>query len=122
MVRGGESPNVTTNSWSWETPSMNAIAGSATNATILGADLNVVDDDFAQRSGLEPGVLVMRVQAGSPSAEAGLKSGEMIRAVNGVPVRELAPIRRAMNVAGARDMKLTVYGRDTPARIVTVRW
>ncbi|MEQ1689840.1 MAG: PDZ domain-containing protein [Gemmatimonas sp.] len=100
--------------------------GSATfNYTMMslqGAQLSVVDAEFAQTFDLEPGVLVMSVQPGSPAAEAGLRAGEMIRAVNGAPVRELLPIRRAMSEPGARDVKLTVFGRDTPVRIVTIRW
>lgn len=100
--------------------------GSATfNYTMMslqGAQLSVVDAEFAEHFDVEPGVLVMSVQRGSPAAEAGLRSGEMILAVNGAPVRELLPIRRAMSEPGARDVKLTVSGRDTPVRIVTIRW
>jgi S1-C subfamily serine protease len=67
-------------------------------------------------------VLVMRVQPGTPASEAGLRAGEVILAVNGSPVRELPPIQRAISAAGVRDVKLTVSGRDTPPRIVTIRW
>jgi S1-C subfamily serine protease len=62
------------------------------------------------------------VNSGSPSAEAGLRTGDLILAVNGVPTRELALLRRAINTAGARDVKLTVTRKDAPARIVTLRW
>ncbi len=103
-------------------PSVAAISGSAAMAMVLGAQLNAVDDEFAQSMGLEPGVLVMRVQSGSPAAEAGLRAGEMIRAVNGTPVRELLPLQRAISGANVRDVKLTVSGRETPLRIVTIRW
>ena len=92
--------------------------------TVLGAQLNAVDEEFAQSLGFEPGsgVLVMRVFPGTPAAEAGLRAGEMIRAVNGTPIRELPPIARAVNANSVRDVKLTVSGRDTPPRIVTIRW
>jgi membrane-associated protease RseP (regulator of RpoE activity) len=103
-------------------PSVAAVAGSSAMMTVLGAQLNAVDDEFAQSMGVEPGVLVMRVQPGSPAAEAGLRAGEMIRAVNGTPVRELPPIQRAISGANVHDVKLTVSGRETPLRIVTIRW
>lgn len=109
-------------SFLFEATPLASVSGSATMGTIFGAQLNVIDDAFAVSLGLEPGILVMRVPAGSSSARAGLKPGEMIRAVNGVPVRDLTAIRRAIAVLGAREVKLTVMGRDTPARIVTVRW
>lgn len=99
-----------------------SVAGGATMAVVLGAQLSAVDDEFAQSSGLEPGVLVMRVEPGSPAADAGLRPGEMIRAVNGTPVRVLLPIQRAVSAPSARDVKLTVSARDTPPRIVTIRW
>lgn len=103
-------------------PSAAAVAGSATMMMVLGAQLNAIDDEFAQSMRVEPGVLVIRVLPGSPAAEAGLRAGEMIRAVNGTPVRELPPIQRAIAGPNVRDVKLTVSGRDAPPRIVTVRW
>ncbi len=103
-------------------PSVTATSGSVTMTTLLGAQLNAVDEEFAESLGLEPGVLIMRVQPGSPAAEAGLRPGEMIRAVNGTPVRVLLPLQRAVGAPNTHDVKLTVSGRDTPARIVTIRW
>ncbi|MBL0169739.1 MAG: PDZ domain-containing protein [Gemmatimonadaceae bacterium] len=99
-----------------------AFGANATTMVLLGAQVFAVDDEFAQTFGVEPGVLIMHVQPGSPAAEAGLRAGEMIRAVNGTPVRELPTIKRAISGSGVRDVKLTVSGRDTPVRIVTVRW
>ena len=101
---------------------MFGFTGGASTMVMQGAQLNAVDDEFAQSFGLEPGVLVMRVQPGSRSADAGLRAGDMILAVNGTPVRELLPIQRAMGAAGVREVKLTVTARETPARIVTIRW
>jgi len=103
-------------------PSPAVISGSANMMTLLGAQLNAVDDEFARTLGLEPGVLIMRVHPGTAAAEAGLRPGEIIRAVNGTPVRELPFIARAVNAPNVRDVKLTVSGRDTPPRIVTLRW
>ena len=95
-------------------------------AVLAGAQLSVVDEDFAQRLGVEPGVLVLRVPMGTPAAEAGLRPGEVIRAVNGVPVRDMTPLRRALGntsgASGSRDVKLTVSARGAAPRIVTVRW
>lgn len=99
-----------------------AVSGSAAMFSAFGATMNAIDEEFAQALNIEQGVLVMRVVPGSLAAEAGLRTGEIIRAVNGAPVRELLPIQRAIAIPGARDVKLTVSGKDTPARIVTIRW
>ncbi len=96
--------------------------GTSTPTMLFGAQVSAVDDDFAQTLGVEPGILILRVQPGSPAAEAGLRGGEMIRAVNGTPVRDVALLHRAMRVPGAHDVKLTVSGRDTPVRIVVLRF
>lgn len=99
-----------------------AMAGGATMFATLGATFNAIDEEFAQTMGVEQGVLVLRVLPGSPAADAGLRAGEMVRAVNGNPVKELSLIQRAIGMPGAHDVKLTVTGRETPARIVTIRW
>ena len=98
------------------------IPSSVSVVILEGAQLNEVDDELAQSLGIEPGVRVGRVQAGSPAAEAGLRTGEIIRAVNGMPVRELSTIQRAIGAPGARDVKLTVSARDSLLRVVTIRW
>lgn len=103
-------------------PTARVVAGNASMMSLLGAQLNAVDDEFAQTLGLEPGILVMRVQAGTPAAEAGLRAGELILAVNGTPARELSLLQRAVSAPGAHDVKLTVTARETPARIVTIRF
>lgn len=91
-------------------------------AVLLGAQLSTVDDDFAEVLGLEPGILVLRAMPGSPFAEAGLRSGEIIRAFNGTLVRDVQAMRRAIAGAGSRDARLTVFSRANGTRIVTLRW
>lgn len=102
------------------TPSV--VAGNASTAFVLGAQLNAIDDEFAQSLGLEPGLLVMRVQSGSPVAEAGVRVGEVIRAMNGAPVRELEPLLRAVRAPGAHEVRFTVVARAASPRNVIVRF
>lgn len=54
----------------------------------LGATLQAVTPDIAESVGLDrpSGVLVANVQAGSPAERAGLRRGDVIRAVSGRPV------------------------------------
>jgi serine protease Do len=103
-------------------PSTMAVGGSASMVVLLGAQLDALDDDFAQSMGIEPGVLIRRVMSGSPAAEAGLRAGDVIRAVNGAPVRDLQPIQRAIAAPGAHEIKLQVSARETATRVVTVKW
>ncbi len=101
---------------------MGFAVGNGGMLTMLGAQFNAVDDDFAQTLGIEPGLLVMRVQAGSPAAESGLRAGEVIRAVNGVPLRDLTLLQRMTGQSGVREVRLTVSTRDAAPRVVLLKW
>lgn len=90
-------------------------------AVIAGAQLSVIDDEFAQTMGVEPGVLVIRVLPATPLSEAGIRAGEVIRAVNGVPLRDMQPLRTAF-ASGTRETRLTVSGKGTGPRMVVVKW
>ena len=100
--------------------SSDAITTSGSMGVIAGAQLSVIDDEFAQSLGVEPGVLIMRVGPGTAAAEAGLRGGEIIRAVNGTPIRDLSLLRRAFATPGTREVKLTVTGKTTGTRVVKV--
>lgn len=92
-------------------------------AVLAGAQLSIIDDEFAQGIGVDgPGALVMRAPAGTLAADAGLRAGDVIRLVNGQPVRDMAPLRRAFSANGSREVKLTVSSRGTPSRAVVVKW
>ncbi len=92
-------------------------------AVLAGAQLSMIDEEFAQGIGVDgPGALVLRAPTGTPAAEAGLRAGDVIRWVNGQPVREMAALRRAFSANGSRDVKLTVSSRGTPSRVVVVKW
>jgi S1-C subfamily serine protease len=91
-------------------------------AILAGAQLSVIDEEFAEGMGVEPGVLVLRVPRGTPAADAGLRPGDVIRALNGVPLRDMAPLRQALGSQRTGQVKLTVNAKGAPPRIVTVRW
>ena len=62
----------------------------------LGLSVQPVTPDVAQGLGLEPaeGVVVAAVKPGSPAAEAGLRSGDVITQINRRPVKNLAEYNR----------------------------
>ncbi len=104
------------------TPAVGTMLAGTGMAVIAGAQLSVIDDEFAQSMGLESGLLALRVPAGTPAADAGLRPGDVIRAVNGTPVRDLAPLRRAFSSTQSREVRLTVVTRGTAPRVLVVRW
>jgi len=103
-------------------PPVDVLLASTNMAVLAGAQLSMIGEEFAQEMGVEAGVLVLDVPPGSPASEAGLRPGEVIRAVNGVPLHDIMALRRAFGSPGVRQLKLTVNAKGAPARIVTVRW
>lgn len=78
-----------------------------------------MDEEFFTNLGLAPGVLVLRVPPGSPAAEAGLRSGDVVRRINEVPVRDALVLRRAF-VAASGDVRLEVQSRGAKPRTVVL--
>jgi S1-C subfamily serine protease len=88
-------------------------------AVLAGAQFATMDMEFAQSLGLEPGVLVLRVPAGTPAAGAGLKAGDVVRAVNGGAVRDVSALRRAL-ATSRETARLTVQGRGSASRVLVL--
>lgn len=74
----------------------------------------------AERTGLgSPGVLVTRVRSGSPAERGGLRQGDVITAIGGLPVRDAADARTILSQAVPwSPLPVTALRRGAPTRIV----
>jgi regulator of sigma E protease len=61
---------------------------------------------------------VGRVTEGGPAAQAGLRTGDRIVAVDGKPVQYWEDLARVVQTAGGRPLEVTVQGRDAAPRQV----
>ena len=87
--------------------------GSATfDRPFIGATFDPVTSEVAEALGLDRarGALISQVQAGSPAEKAGLKPGQVVTAVNGIPVEH----------PDALGYRLTTVGIGGTARITVV--
>lgn len=68
----------------------------------IGATFEPVTSDVADALGLEKvrGALILKVVAGGPAAAAGLKPGEVVTAVNGIPVEHPDALGYRLTTAG----------------------
>ena len=87
----------------------------------LGVQIQPVTSDIADSLGLKKaaGAMVDEPQSGSPAAKAGIKSGDVIAAVNGVQVKDARELARTIGMmAPDTSIKLDVV-RDGEPRSIT---
>ncbi|MDC7788668.1 Do family serine endopeptidase [Rhodoplanes sp. TEM] len=78
----------------------------------IGVQIQPVTADIADSLGLkaEQGALVAEPQSGSPAAKAGIRSGDVITAVNGEPVKDARTLARTIGtMAPGASVKLDVF-------------
>jgi len=87
-----------------------------------GMQVQEVTPALAQRLGFpEPGGLVAtRVESGGPADQAGVKVGDRVRSVNGVPIQTVEDAQRAIYGAGVGDKLKLGIERDGHARSVEI--
>ncbi|MFH1146107.1 MAG: Do family serine endopeptidase [Pseudomonadota bacterium] len=77
---------------------------------------------LAQELGLEvsEGVIISNVESGSPAAQAGLQTGDLISEINRKPVRNIADCTRVMQQAGLSEDLLLLVTRSKGTLYVVV--
>jgi serine protease Do len=95
---------------------------------LLGVGLTPLSDQLATYFGVNDGVLVSGVEANAPGAQAGLKAGDVITAINGRMVNEPSDVREEIRraapgtsldiriVRDKKEMNLKVTLPERPAR------
>jgi Do/DeqQ family serine protease len=89
----------------------------------IGVAIEDLTPDLAQAMDTKhtEGAVIARVDPGSPAERAGLRRGDLVTAVNGVPVHSGTQLRNTIGLAGVgNEVGLTIDRRGTPYSI-TVR-
>ena len=94
------------------------------NGATLGVTVSPLSEQLASYFGVKQGVLVSAVTANSPAAEAGVRAGDVITAINGQGVSSSADISRALrdrtgesaDVSVTRDKKSLSLKATIPGR------
>ena len=88
----------------------------------MGGTFQNVSQDIADALGLArpEGVLVLELNALSPLARAGLKSGDVIMAMDGKSLENAQELNYLLGVSHVGDAKLIEYRRDTQTRQVAI--
>jgi C-terminal processing protease CtpA/Prc len=83
-----------------------------------GASFLTLDADWRETLGVDKGLLVTAVAAGSPAQSAGLKKGDVIVAAGENPVATMAAFWRFVNTAGPDGVTLKLVRGGKPATAV----
>ncbi|MBI3138500.1 MAG: trypsin-like peptidase domain-containing protein [Sphingobacteriales bacterium] len=75
---------------------------------VLGADLENLDKKIAQKNEMEGGVLVKKIRTGGPFSKTRMQDGFIITSVNGVEVKNVDELSRA--IGGLRGESLNLEG------------
>jgi hypothetical protein len=92
--------------------------------SVAGAQLAPLTEGLARSIGVSRGVLVIGAGVGSPAYDSGLRDGDVIVRVGGVPVRTVAELREQVQMAvdnGENRVELDCV-REKKPRKVTLRW
>lgn len=78
------------------------------NAAALGVTVSTLTDQLATYFGVKQGVLVSAVTDSSPAANAGVRAGDVITAINSQSVSSAADITRALRDSRGESVELSV--------------
>lgn len=101
-----------------------SLSPSSSVVSFAGAQLVTMDADLAKALGLGPGVLALRVPTGTTAASAGLRTGDVVRSVNGEPVRDAVSLERlliAWTNGGGTQARLVVQSRTGGERTIVMK-
>jgi len=85
----------------------------------IGVGVSYLTDQLAQFFGVDGGILINNVALGSPASIAGLKAGDVIVEVDGVPVRGALGVINAINAKNGGDIILKLI-RDRKGQTINL--
>ncbi len=97
---------------------------SATDYSIAGAMMTSINSDLEELTGVDEGILVLRVAPGTPAAASGLRGGDVIIKVNDDECTGVRDLQRAVQRAstrGGRSVSLVV-NRKKNEQAITLQW
>lgn len=99
------------------------VSGPNTPLQKLGLAVQEITSELAQKFGVESkGVVITQVLPGSPAAEAALKAGSVIIAVNRQKVSNMAEFTAALNDAAKSDCVLLMVRQNDVIRFIALRF
>ncbi len=86
-------------------------------SSLGGASVAALDENWREALGVEKGILVTTVARNSPAFESGLRSADVIVAVDDVPVSSVVAVLRAVGQSETRTVKLSIVRQRKPQTV-----
>lgn len=103
---------------------LRAPAWSSTDYSVAGAVMTTITDELEDLTGVDQGILVLRVAPGTPAASSGLRGGDVIVRINDEDCEGVRDLQQAVQRAGSRGGRQValVVRRQKKEQQVTLRW
>jgi C-terminal processing protease CtpA/Prc len=98
---------------------------SAADYPFAGAMMTTITEDLQELTGVDEGILVLRVAPGTPAASSGMRGGDVIIRVNDEECGGVRDLQRAVQRAssrGARSVSLVVNRKKKNEQAITLQW
>lgn len=101
-----------------------APAWSSTDYSVAGAVMTTITDDLEDLTGVDEGILVLRVAPGTPAASSGLRGGDVIVRINDEDCEGVRDLQHAVQRAGSRGGRQValVVRRQRKEQTLTLQW
>jgi C-terminal processing protease CtpA/Prc len=96
----------------------------STDYAIAGAVMTTITDELEDLTGVDEGILVLRVAPGTPASTSGLRGGDVIIRVNDDDCEGVRDLQVAVQRATSRGMRrvLLVVSRKQKEQSLTLQW
>lgn len=97
---------------------------SSSEYSVAGATMTTITDDLEDLTGVDEGILVLRVAPGTPAASSGLRGGDVIVRINDANAETVRDLQQAVHRASSRGERRVplVVTRKQRERSITLQW
>jgi len=92
--------------------------------SVAGAAMTTITDDLEELTGVDEGILVLRVAPGTPAASSGLRGGDVIIRINDAAAETVRDLQQAVQRASSRGERRVplLVTRKQRERPITLQW
>lgn len=105
-------------------PALRGVSWSSNDLSIAGAVMTSITSDLEELTGVDEGILVLRVAPGTPAATSGLRGGDVIIRINDDDCESVRDLQVAVQRASSKGVRRValVVNRKLKEQSLTLQW